>query len=108
VLEPPQGCHELYRWAVREAGRRGWKKICSYTLESEPGTSLLAAGFQAGRLHPRWYQTASPPPSGQVGKVSQARPAKRPAQPEMKRMNMHIEAGLHDAFQAATAAMGCA
>jgi oligoribonuclease (3'-5' exoribonuclease) len=32
--------------------------------------------------------------------------AKAAAKPEIKRMNMHIEAGLHDAFKAATAAQG--
>jgi hypothetical protein len=41
-----KACSKLYRWAARETGRRGWTRICSYTLESEPGTSLVAAGFQ--------------------------------------------------------------
>jgi hypothetical protein len=44
-LEPRGLIHKasskLYRWAAREAERRGWQTICSYTLESEPGTALL-------------------------------------------------------------------
>lgn len=35
----------LYGWCAREAERRGWKKIITYTRADEPGTSLVAAGW---------------------------------------------------------------
>lgn len=38
-------CSQLYGWAAREARRRGFDKILTYTLASEPGTSLRAAGW---------------------------------------------------------------
>lgn len=38
-------CSMLYAWAAREARRRGFRKIITYTLESELGTSLRAAGW---------------------------------------------------------------
>jgi hypothetical protein len=39
-------CSMLYAWAAKEAKRRGFSKIITYTLESEPGTSLKAAGWK--------------------------------------------------------------
>lgn len=36
----------LYGWCAREAQRRGWQKIITYTRKDEPGTSLEAAGWQ--------------------------------------------------------------
>ncbi|MCB8877876.1 XF1762 family protein [Acidisoma silvae] len=36
----------LYGWCSREAERRGWQKIITYTRVDEPGTSLEAAGWQ--------------------------------------------------------------
>jgi hypothetical protein len=39
-------CSQAYGWAAREAKRRGFSKIITYTLESELGTSLKAAGWQ--------------------------------------------------------------
>lgn len=50
-------CSFLYGAAAREAKRRGYAKILTFTLRSEPGTSLLAAGWtleceKAGR--PKW------------------------------------------------------
>lgn len=38
-------CSQLYGWAARQAKRRGFKKIITYTLESEDGTALKAAGW---------------------------------------------------------------
>jgi hypothetical protein len=35
----------LYGWCAREARRRGWRKIITYTRADEPGTSLRAAGW---------------------------------------------------------------
>lgn len=39
-------CSLLYGWASREARKRGFKRIITYTLESEEGTSLRAAGWK--------------------------------------------------------------
>jgi hypothetical protein len=38
-------CSQLYAAAAREAARRGYSRIVSYTLASEQGTSLRAAGW---------------------------------------------------------------
>lgn len=38
-------CSCLYAAAWREARKRGYSKIITYILESEPGTSLRAAGW---------------------------------------------------------------
>ena len=39
-------CSMLYGACVRAARALGYKKIITYTLESEPGTSLKASGFR--------------------------------------------------------------
>jgi hypothetical protein len=36
----------LYGWSAREAQRRGWSKIITYTRADEPGTSLDATGWK--------------------------------------------------------------
>ena len=36
----------LYGWAAREAERRGWTRIITYTRTDEEGTSLRAAGWE--------------------------------------------------------------
>lgn len=38
-------CSMLYGWAAREAKRRSFERIITYTLDSEAGTSLAAAGW---------------------------------------------------------------
>lgn len=38
-------CSMLYGASVRAAKALGWKRIITYILESEPGTSLRAAGW---------------------------------------------------------------
>ncbi len=38
-------CSQLYGWAARQAKTRGFKKIITYTLEDELGTTLRAAGW---------------------------------------------------------------
>jgi hypothetical protein len=43
-------CSMLYGWAAREAKRRGFARIITYTLESEAGTTLKAAGWTAEAL----------------------------------------------------------
>lgn len=40
-------CSQAYGWAAREAKKRGFAKIITYTLESESGTTLKAAGWIA-------------------------------------------------------------
>jgi len=39
-------CSKLYAAAVREAKRRGFVKVITYTLEDEDGASLRGAGFE--------------------------------------------------------------
>lgn len=38
-------CSLLYGWAAREAKKRGFARVITYTLDTEPGTSLKAAGW---------------------------------------------------------------
>ena len=38
-------CSKAMGWAIREARKRGYLRVITYTLESEPGTSLLAVGM---------------------------------------------------------------
>ena len=49
----------LYGWCAREAERRGWQKVITYTRADEPGTSLIAAGWiREGRVRGRgWHST---------------------------------------------------
>jgi hypothetical protein len=49
----------LYGWCAREAARRGWRKIITYTRADEPGTSLRAAGWKMeSRVRGRgWHST---------------------------------------------------
>jgi hypothetical protein len=35
----------LYGWSAREAERRGWSRIVTYTRADEDGGSLIAAGW---------------------------------------------------------------
>jgi hypothetical protein len=42
----PSGCSQLYGAAAREAKKRGFKRIVTYTRADEPGTSLRAAGWE--------------------------------------------------------------
>ena len=55
-------CSMLYGAAARAAKAMGYRKIITYILESEPGTSLRAAGWQcagpAGGLE--WTGTRKP------------------------------------------------
>ena len=41
-----KACSAFYAWAAREAERRGWRKITTYTLESESGMSLRYARWK--------------------------------------------------------------
>lgn len=39
------GCSKLYGACWRAARALGWRRLITYTLEAEPGTSLVAAGW---------------------------------------------------------------
>ncbi len=39
------GCSTAYGWAAREARKRGFRRIITYTRQDEAGTSLIAAGW---------------------------------------------------------------
>lgn len=43
-------CSALYAAAAREARKRGFSHIITYILDTEPGTSLRAAGWQFERF----------------------------------------------------------
>ena len=49
-MDPPElkwnACSQLYGAAAREAKRRGFQKILTYTLETEAGTALRAVGWK--------------------------------------------------------------
>lgn len=39
-------CSKAMGWVIREAWRRGFTRVITYTLDSEPGGSLRAVGFR--------------------------------------------------------------
>jgi hypothetical protein len=45
TLGHDNACSRLYGALARAAKALGWKRLITYTLASEPGTSLRAAGF---------------------------------------------------------------
>jgi hypothetical protein len=55
-------CSMLYGAAWRAARALGWRKLITYTLVSEPGTSLRAAGWRVvGVVRGRSWDCASRP-----------------------------------------------
>lgn len=46
VIDAPNGCSKLYAAAWRVAKNLGYKKLITYILDSEPGTSLYASGWK--------------------------------------------------------------
>lgn len=67
-------CSLAYGWAAREAKRRGFLKIITYTLESEPGTSLKAAGWTPeARVRGRSWNTPSRPREDRMELVDKIR-----------------------------------
>lgn len=55
-------CSMLYRAAWRAAKALGWRRLITYTLQTEPGTSLRAAGFALiGEVVGRSWNCASRP-----------------------------------------------
>lgn len=54
-------CSFLYSAAVRAGRALGFSRVQTYILDSEPGTSLLAAGWEFERLsHPSGWHHDSP------------------------------------------------
>lgn len=63
VLEDhPNACSTLYAAAWRACRAMGWRRLITYTLVTEPGTSLRAAGWrEIGRVTSRsWNREARP------------------------------------------------
>lgn len=55
-------CSMLYGAAAKEARKRGFSRVITYTHETEPGTTLKAAGWiQTGRVKGRSWNTKSRP-----------------------------------------------
>lgn len=57
-------CSALYGASAREAKRRGYSKIITFILQSEPGTSLKAAGWtlecaKCGKPFEQWNSSRS-------------------------------------------------
>lgn len=60
----PNGCSKLYAHAWRAARAMGYRRLITYTLKSEPGTSLIAAGWvevYTTRERPNGWDTPSRP-----------------------------------------------
>jgi hypothetical protein len=56
-------CSRLYGAACRAAFAMGYRRVITYTLESEPGSSLRASGFVPVAItepHEGWKHTAGP------------------------------------------------
>lgn len=78
-------CSKLYAWAAREAEKRGHARIITYTLTSESGTSVQAAGWQRDAATPaskgwsrRTRQRTTPTPTeAKVRWAKTLRPAAR-------------------------------
>lgn len=45
TLGQPNACSQLYGALARAGGALGWRRVITYTLAEEPGSSLRAAGF---------------------------------------------------------------
>lgn len=60
--EKPNACSMLYSAAWRTARAMGYRRLITYTLKSEPGTSLRAAGWRVvGEVRGRSWHTPSRP-----------------------------------------------
>lgn len=58
----PGGCSKLYAAAWRAARAMGYRRLGTYTLASEPGTSLVAAGWSpVGEVRGRSWSRPSRP-----------------------------------------------
>jgi len=64
----------LYGWCAREAERRGWAKIITYTRADEPGTSLEAAGWvREARIRGRGWHSSTRRRSNRNGWIDKVR-----------------------------------
>ena len=60
--DQPNACSKLYAAAWRAARALGYRRIVTYTLTTEPGTSLRAAGWKVvGEVRGRTWHTPSRP-----------------------------------------------
>lgn len=58
----PNACSMLYAAAWRAARALGWRRLITYTLKTEPGTSLRAAGWKViGEVKGRSWSCKSRP-----------------------------------------------
>jgi hypothetical protein len=58
----PNACSALYGGAWRAARALEWRRLVTYTLTTEPGTSLVAAGWRVvGEVTARSWNTPSRP-----------------------------------------------
>jgi len=70
----PNGCSMLYGACWRAARALGWRRLITYTLNTEPGTSLRAAGWRSiGEVA-----------GGSWSRVSRPRVDKHPTQGKLK------------------------
>jgi len=54
IEDNPNGCSQLYGAILRAASALGYSRAVTYTLETEPGSSVRAVGFQLdAELPPR-------------------------------------------------------
>ena len=62
VEDVPNGCSKLYGACWRTARNMGYRRILTYTLDVEPGTSLIAAGWKCiAKVEPRsWHRESRP------------------------------------------------
>ena len=67
-------CSQLYGFAAKEAARRGFAKIITYTRIDEPGTSLKAAGWtREGRCRGHGWNSRRRPRSNRNGWIDKFR-----------------------------------
>jgi hypothetical protein len=84
----PNACSFLYGAAARAATALGFQKIITYTLASEPGTSLRASGWvEDERVHGRrWSCPSRPRTTAELGpkiRWAKAFRAAAPAAPDL-------------------------
>lgn len=78
-------CSRLYSAAVRAAAAMGYRRVITYTLAEEPGTSLRASGFRIDRItegHTGWATANRPLVAEQMPRLFD--PPKMPAGPKTR------------------------
>lgn len=74
----------LYGWCAREAQRRGWRKIITYTRADEPGASLDAAGWtREASVRGRGWHSARRPRSNRNSWIDKVRWSRKLAPPKV-------------------------